>query len=115
MPSIPFLLFAILAFYNSLLFYPIYSLSSFLCLVMQFPIPPPSDEHGIDPTGTYAGESDLQLERINVYYNEAGGAKYVPRVSHCSESRPDMDYLREPWLRSRVLYLKQLNVKPLNS
>ena len=41
----------------------------------------PSDEHGIDPSGSYAGESDLQLERINVYYNEAGGAKYVPRVS----------------------------------
>merc|ERR1711962_940341 len=38
-----------------------------------------SDEHGIDPSGSYAGESDLQLERINVYYNEAGGAKYVPR------------------------------------
>ena len=29
-----------------------------------------SDEHGIDPTGTYHGDSDLQLERINVYYNE---------------------------------------------
>ena len=27
-----------------------------------------SDEHGIDPTGTYHGDSDLQLERI----------KYVP-------------------------------------
>ena len=26
-----------------------------------------SDEHGIDPTGTYHGDSDLQLERINVY------------------------------------------------
>ncbi|GBO15055.1 Tubulin beta chain [Araneus ventricosus] len=24
-----------------------------------------SDEHGIDPTGTYNGDSDLQLERIN--------------------------------------------------
>lgn len=32
-----------------------------------------SDEHGIDPTGTYNGDSDLQLERINVYYNEATG------------------------------------------
>ena len=41
-----------------------------------------SDEHGIDPTGSYTGESDLQLERINVYYNEASGGKYVPRVSH---------------------------------
>uniref|UniRef100_A0A3B4ZI40 Tubulin beta-2A chain-like n=1 Tax=Stegastes partitus TaxID=144197 RepID=A0A3B4ZI40_9TELE len=30
-----------------------------------------SDEHGIDPTGSYQGDSDLQLERINVYYNEA--------------------------------------------
>ena len=41
-----------------------------------------SDEHGIDPTGSYTGESDLQLERINVYYNEASGGKYVPRVSY---------------------------------
>ena len=32
-----------------------------------------SDEHGIDPTGAYHGDSDLQLERINVYYNEAAG------------------------------------------
>lgn len=31
------------------------------------------DEHGIDPSGTYSGDSDLQLERINVYYNEATG------------------------------------------
>ena len=38
-----------------------------------------SDEHGIDPTGTYHGDSDLQLERINVYYNEATGTK----VCHC--------------------------------
>lgn len=32
-----------------------------------------SDEHGIEPTGIYNGDSDLQLERINVYYNEASG------------------------------------------
>ncbi|KAI1229568.1 hypothetical protein IHE44_0011825, partial [Lamprotornis superbus] len=32
-----------------------------------------SDEHGIDPTGTYHGDSDLQLDRISVYYNEATG------------------------------------------
>jgi tubulin beta len=30
-----------------------------------------SDEHGIDPTGKYHGDNDLQLERIAVYYNEA--------------------------------------------
>lgn len=32
-----------------------------------------SDEHGIQPDGMYAGESDLQLDRIEVYYNEAHG------------------------------------------
>jgi Tubulin/FtsZ family, GTPase domain len=35
------------------------------------------DEHGIDPTGTYHGESDLQLERINVYFNEATGGAHL--------------------------------------
>ena len=32
-----------------------------------------TDEHGIDPTGSYHGDSDLQLERINVYFNEVTG------------------------------------------
>ncbi|KAJ7069895.1 tubulin beta chain [Mycena amicta] len=45
-----------------------------------------SEEHGLDPkSGTWIGTSDqhtadLQLERISVYYNEAGAAKYVPRA-----------------------------------
>ncbi|CAF4682820.1 unnamed protein product [Rotaria sp. Silwood1] len=39
-----------------------------------------SNEHGIDPTGIYYGDSDLQLERINVHFNEAVGGKYVPRA-----------------------------------
>jgi tubulin beta len=30
----------------------------------------------VDPTGTYHGDSDLQLERINVYFNEATGGRY---------------------------------------
>lgn len=40
------------------------------------------DEHGIDQTGKYISEggSDTQLERINVYYNEASGGRYVPRA-----------------------------------
>uniref|UniRef100_A0A8C6DLM2 Tubulin beta chain n=1 Tax=Moschus moschiferus TaxID=68415 RepID=A0A8C6DLM2_MOSMO len=38
------------------------------------------DEHGIDPSGNYVGDSDLQLERISVYYNEASSHKYVPRA-----------------------------------
>ncbi|GMP29967.1 hypothetical protein CsSME_00004848 [Camellia sinensis var. sinensis] len=36
------------------------------------------DEHGIDPTGRYVGTSDLQLERVNVYYNEASCGRFVP-------------------------------------
>ncbi|KAF4522000.1 hypothetical protein B566_EDAN010849 [Ephemera danica] len=39
-----------------------------------------SDEHGIDPVGRYHGTSDLQLDRINVYYNEASSGNYVPRA-----------------------------------
>ena len=30
-------------------------------------------------SGRYNGDSNLQLERINIYYNEATGGKYVPR------------------------------------
>ena len=37
-----------------------------------------SDEHGIDPTGAYHGESDLQLERIDVYFNNAAGQCLLP-------------------------------------
>ncbi|RWR79778.1 tubulin beta chain [Cinnamomum micranthum f. kanehirae] len=37
------------------------------------------DEHGIDSTGRYTGTSDLQLERVNVYYNEAScGRSFRP-------------------------------------
>merc|ERR1712122_134037 len=54
-----------------------------------------SDEHGIDPNGAYIGTSELQMERIEVYYNEAmglspeskargeklvSGGKFVPRA-----------------------------------
>ncbi len=53
-----------------------------------------SDEHGIDPTGTYHGDSDLQLERINVYFNEATGGKYVPRAVLVDLEPGTMDSVR---------------------
>ena len=53
-----------------------------------------SDEHGIDPTGSYVGTSDLQLERINVYYHEAGSAKYVPRAVLVDLEPGTMDSVR---------------------
>ena len=53
-----------------------------------------SDEHGIDPTGSYNGTSELQLERINVYYNEASGGKYVPRAILVDLEPGTMDSVR---------------------
>jgi tubulin beta len=53
-----------------------------------------SDEHGIDPTGTYHGDSDLQLERINVYFNEATGGRYVPRAVLMDLEPGTMDSVR---------------------
>ncbi|KAI1713554.1 tubulin/FtsZ family, GTPase domain-containing protein [Ditylenchus destructor] len=53
-----------------------------------------SDEHGIQPDGSYKGDSDLQLERINVYYNEASGGKYVPRSVLVDLEPGTMDSIR---------------------
>ncbi|KAJ2896376.1 tubulin/FtsZ family protein [Zalerion maritima] len=39
-----------------------------------------SGEHGLDSDGVYHGTSDLQLERLNVYFSEASSNKYVPRA-----------------------------------
>jgi tubulin beta len=36
-------------------------------------------EHGIGEDGHYVGNNSKQLERVNVYFNEADKAKYVPR------------------------------------
>ncbi|MBA0807400.1 hypothetical protein Gohar_023206, partial [Gossypium harknessii] len=52
------------------------------------------DEHGIDNTGKYNGDSDLQLERINVYYNEASGGRYVPRAVLMDLEPGTMDSVR---------------------
>lgn len=52
------------------------------------------DEHGIDPVGNYVGNSHLQLERVNVYYNEASGGRYVPRAVLMDLEPGTMDSLR---------------------
>uniref|UniRef100_A0A2I3TNI5 Tubulin/FtsZ GTPase domain-containing protein n=1 Tax=Pan troglodytes TaxID=9598 RepID=A0A2I3TNI5_PANTR len=53
-----------------------------------------SDEHAIDSAGTYHGDSHLQLERINVYYNEASGSRYVPRAVLVDLEPGTMDSVR---------------------
>lgn len=53
-----------------------------------------SDEHGIDTDGMYKGTNDEQLERINVYYNEVGANKYVPRAVLVDLEPGTMDSVR---------------------
>lgn len=53
-----------------------------------------SEEHGINPDGTYSGDNSLQLERINVYYNEASGNRYVPRAVLVDLEPGTMDAIR---------------------
>ena len=38
------------------------------------------DENGIGGDGEYFGGNNAQLDRINVFYHEASGDKYVPRT-----------------------------------
>jgi tubulin beta len=38
------------------------------------------DEHGIGDESEHCGDSEVQLGRINVFYHEASGGKYVPRA-----------------------------------
>ena len=47
-----------------------------------------SDEHGIDPTGSYTGTSELQLERIEVYYNQTMGLS--PEQKQRGEKTPTL-------------------------
>lgn len=53
-----------------------------------------SDEHGIDPSGSFVGTSENQLERIDVYYNEASSRKYVPRAVLVDLEPGTMDAVR---------------------
>ncbi|CAG7836872.1 unnamed protein product [Allacma fusca] len=52
------------------------------------------DEHGIDPNGTFMGESDLQLYKIDVFYQEAMGGNYVPRTVLIDLDAGDLDNVR---------------------
>ncbi|KAI8619508.1 putative tubulin beta chain [Chytriomyces sp. MP71] len=53
-----------------------------------------ADEHGIDEQGAYVGDSDLQLERINVYFSEVPGRRYVPRAILVDLEPGTMDAIR---------------------
>ncbi|KAI5062012.1 hypothetical protein GOP47_0022551 [Adiantum capillus-veneris] len=51
-------------------------------------------EHGIDPMGSYIGDTDVQMERVNVYYNEASCGRYVPHTVLIDLEPGTMDSVR---------------------
>ncbi|KAM5344536.1 hypothetical protein ACJ41O_013071 [Fusarium nematophilum] len=53
-----------------------------------------SGEHGLDSSGVYNGTSDLQLARMNVYFNETFSNKYVPRAVLVDLEPGTMDAVR---------------------
>jgi tubulin beta len=53
-----------------------------------------STEHGIDPSGECHGDSELQLEHIDVYYNESQAGRYFPRVTVVDLERETLDAVR---------------------
>uniref|UniRef100_A0AC35TIH1 Tubulin beta chain n=1 Tax=Rhabditophanes sp. KR3021 TaxID=114890 RepID=A0AC35TIH1_9BILA len=54
-----------------------------------------SEEHGIQTDGSFSGENQEQcLDRIDVYYNEANGGKYVPRAVLVDLEPGTMDSIR---------------------
>ncbi|GAB1200862.1 Tubulin/FtsZ, GTPase domain-containing protein [Aspergillus pseudonomiae] len=53
-----------------------------------------SGEHGLDASGVYQGSNDQELERMNVYFNEVGNAKYVPRAVLVDLEPGTMDAVR---------------------
>ncbi|KAJ8432321.1 hypothetical protein Cgig2_014308 [Carnegiea gigantea] len=52
------------------------------------------NEHGIDDTGEYVGNSSVQLDQSNVYYNEGSGGRYVLRVVLIDLEPGTMDALK---------------------
>ncbi|CAG9853927.1 unnamed protein product [Phyllotreta striolata] len=52
------------------------------------------EEHGVDPTGKWYGESDLQLERINVYFEEGPNNRFIPRAACIDLESSAMECMR---------------------
>lgn len=53
-----------------------------------------SNEHGTDATGSYNGTSDVQLERLSMYYNEVSSCKHFPCTILPDLEKGTMDYIQ---------------------
>ena len=72
-----------------------------------------SDEHGINATGNYDGDNANQLERIEVYYNEASGKlKYF---TSCICSSAAMHFLAHFFVKLTLLQITKLIYEVIDS
>jgi len=53
-----------------------------------------SQEHGITGDGVFEGEHKSQIDRINVYFNQGGSGRYVPRAILTDLEPGTMDAIR---------------------
>jgi len=53
-----------------------------------------SQEHGITGDGAFEGEHKSQIDRINVYFNQGGSGRYVPRAILTDLEPGTMDAIR---------------------
>ena len=59
-----------------------------------------STRHDIDAKGIYHGNSELQLERTNVFFNEGNGGRFVPRAILADLEPGTMDTIRASPIRN---------------
>jgi len=52
------------------------------------------EEHGLNQRGEYVGDNEIQLDRINVYYNQNKAGNYTPRAVLVDLERPTLDSIR---------------------
>ncbi|PWI64087.1 hypothetical protein PCL_12683 [Purpureocillium lilacinum] len=71
-------------------------------------------EHGLDSNGIYHGHSDLQLDRMNVYFTEASSNKFVPRAVLVDLEPGTMDAVRAGPFAPATTGLRATTLKALN-
>ncbi len=79
-----------------------------------------SEEHGIAPNGAYEGDNPNQLERINVYYNEASGKtkfkicliviQWTLLRNVITDIIVNLHFMGSNWPKFQIIYYKVINL-----
>ena len=56
-----------------------------------------ADEHGLDPTGAYYGDFDLQLENIHAFLREREEGNFIGRSIFVDLGSEELDYMRRTY------------------